>query len=513
MAIYHWDCSIIKRSSGRSSVASAAYRSGEKILDEKTGITHDFTKKKGVLHTEIITPDNVPDWAKNRHQLWNAVEVAEKRKDSQLAREIMVALPNELTEAQRLELVRNYITEQFTTKGMIADLAIHAPNRKGDNRNYHAHILLTMRKISPEGFGNKERAWNAKANIYQWREQWQHHTNRMLKEAGLDCQIDGRSHAKKSLDKEPLLHLGVHATALERRGIPTELGNENRAIESRNKLRGKLRYQLDEINKEINTLLPEKNAQTLSATAETDDNKQTVLIEEQAINKHNQQPVIAPTNKTQLSDNNLLNTEQDKSLETQKIQNNLSVNQPRKQQEITECLSLEERRKSLEKTAIVFNAQQEELKLQIENAADEKTQARLRLKAKLDNANFTKIYNNALAGILEEQDHQKNFYKIVDLKHESKKAEKDYKKQAAKWNMCAVRDDSYHPIDQKSADKIDKIKKAEQKRWAELEEQSKENGWGSEKIEKESQKLQKKMNQKLERAFGLDRGHDLEMDF
>ena len=269
MAIYHYDCSIIKRSLGSSSVGSAAYRSGEKIIDEKTGIPHDYTKKKGVLHTEIITPDNVPDWAKNRHQLWNAVEAVEKRKDSQLAREIMVALPNELTKAQRLELVRNYISEQFTTKGMIADLAIHAPNRKGDNRNYHAHILLTMRKITAEGFGNKERAWNAKANIYQWREQWQHHTNRILREAGLDCQIDGRSHAKKGLDKEPLLHLGVHATALERKGIQTEIGNENRAIKSRNKLREKLRYQLYEVNKEINTLLPEKNQQTLSETAET----------------------------------------------------------------------------------------------------------------------------------------------------------------------------------------------------------------------------------------------------
>jgi len=145
VAIFHCNSSIIKRSSGSSSVASSAYRSGEKILDEKTGIAHDYTRKKGVLHTEIITPDNVPDWAKNRHQLWNAVEAAEKRKDSQLAREIMVALPNELTEAQRLELVRNYITEQFTTKGMIADLAIHAPNRHGDNRNYQRKII---RKIS-----------------------------------------------------------------------------------------------------------------------------------------------------------------------------------------------------------------------------------------------------------------------------------------------------------------------------------------------------------------------------
>ena len=503
MAIYHYDCSIIKRSLGSSSVASAAYRSSENILDEKTGTTHDYTKKKGVLHTEIITPDNVPDWTKNRHQLWNAVEAAEKRKDSQLAREIMVALPNELTKAQRLELVRNYITEQFITKGMIADLAIHAPNRKGDNRNYHAHILLTMRKITAEGFGNKERAWNAKANIYQWREQWQHHTNRMLREAGLDCQIDGRSHAKKGLDKEPLLHLGVHATALERKGIQTEIGNENRAIESRNNLREKLRYELYEVNKEINTLLPEKNEQILSSTAETDDNKKTVLIEESAIKEDNQQPVIAPINKTQLPDNNALNAEQDKIHDTQQTKTDLS-NQVGKQQKITEYLSLEERRKALEQTAIVFNVQQEELTLQIENSPDEKTQTRLRLKAELDDSKFTKTYNLSLANILIEEDHKKNLIEITRLKHKARKAEQSYKKQADEWSMFAIRDNDYEPLDEKSALKIEKIKAREQKSWAIFEAKALNNDWSSDKIAREKQRLIEELDMALMNEFGLD---------
>jgi hypothetical protein len=502
VAIYHYDCSIIKRSLGSSSVASAAYRSSEKILDEKTGNPNDYTKKKGVLHTEIITPENVPDWAKNRHQLWNAVEAAEKRKDSQLAREIMVALPNELTEAQRLELVCNYITEQFTTKGMIADLAIHAPNRKGDNRNYHAHILLTMRKITPEGFGNKERAWNAKANIYQWREQWQHHTNRMLREAGLDCQIDGRSHVKKGLDKEPLLHLGVHATALERKGIQTEIGNENRAIESRNNLREKLRYELYEVNKEINNILPEKNEQTLSATVEADDNKHTVLIEP-AIKEDNQQQVIAPTNKTQLPDNKTLNAEQDKILDTQQTKGDLS-NQVGKQQEITECPSLEERKKALEQTAIVFNAQQEKLTLQIENAVDEKAQARLRLQVKMDKANFTKTYNLSLANILTEEDHQKNLIEITRLKHKARKAEQSYKKQADEWSMCAIRDEDYEPLDEKSALKIEKIKAREQKAWARFEAKVLNNDWSSDKIARETQRLIEELDIALRNEFGLD---------
>jgi hypothetical protein len=415
----------------------------------------------------------------------------------------MVALPNELTKAQRLELVRNYITEQFTTKGMIADLAIHAPNRKGDNRNYHAHILLTMRKITAEGFGNKERTWNAKANIYQWREQWQHHTNRMLREAGLDCQIDGRSHAKKGLDKEPLLHLGVHATALERKGIQTELGNENRAIESRNKLREKLRYQLYEVNKEINTLLPEKNEQTVSATTETDGNKQTTLNEEQAINEHNQNQIIAPINETQIPDNNALNAEQDKSLDTQQTKTDLS-NQVGKQQKITEYLSLEERRKALEQTAIVFNSQQEELTLQIENSPDEKTQARLRLKAELDDSKFTKTYNLSLANILIEEDHKKNLIEITRLKHKARKAEQSYKKQADEWSMFAIRDNDYAALDEKSALKIEKIKAHEQKSWAKFEAKILNNAWSSDKIARETQRLIEELDIALKNEFGLD---------
>jgi len=257
VAIFHCDVSIISRSSGRSSTGAAAYRAAEKILDVKTGATYDYTRKQGVAHTEILTPDKAPDWTNNRAQLWNAVEAAEKRKDAQLAREIVVALPHELNAEQRLSLVRGYIREQFTAKGMIADFAIHAPSREGDERNHHAHILLTMREVTPEGFGSKVRAWNAKANVYHWRQAWEHHVNHALEQAGLDCRIDSRSHASKGLDQEPLQHLGVHASAIERRGGMSERGDENRAIEARNATRAKMRHELDETNGEIEKLLQE----------------------------------------------------------------------------------------------------------------------------------------------------------------------------------------------------------------------------------------------------------------
>lgn len=257
MAIYHCDVDIIKRSNGRSATAAAAYRAAENINDERTGQTHDYTRRHGVLHTEIIAPAHAPDWTSDRSQLWNAVEVAEKRKDAQLAREIVVALPHELDEAQRLDLVRGYIRDQFTNKGMIADLAIHAPSQEGDERNHHAHILLTMREVTEEGFGNKAREWNAKANVYEWRQAWERHANQALENAGLDCRIDCRSLENKGLGQEPRQHLGVHATGIERRGGQSELGDQNRAIEARNDTRAKLRRELDATNGEIEKLLQE----------------------------------------------------------------------------------------------------------------------------------------------------------------------------------------------------------------------------------------------------------------
>lgn len=163
MAIYHFSAQTINRSAGRSATAAAAYRAGEQITDERQGLEHDYTNKGGVLHTEIMTPPNAPAWASDRASLWNAVECAEKRKDAQVAREIVVALPHELNEVQRIELLRGFVKEHFIDLGMIADVAFHAPDKKGDMRNFHAHVMLTMRDISPDGFSDKKnRTWNDK---------------------------------------------------------------------------------------------------------------------------------------------------------------------------------------------------------------------------------------------------------------------------------------------------------------------------------------------------------------
>ena len=235
MAIYHCTANQISRSGGRSSIASAAYRSGEKLLDIKSGLTHNFENKKGVDHTEILAPKNAPNWATDRQTLWNQVEASEKRKDANLCREVEVALPRELSLEQKIELTRDF-AQQFVHQGMIADLAIHHAN--GDNP--HAHILLTTREITPDGFGLKNRDWfpppstNGHEYIHRLRETWQNTANEHLNIAGLKTRIDCRSLAEQGIERQPQIHLGANVLAMEEKGIVTDRGDQFRQIEKEN---------------------------------------------------------------------------------------------------------------------------------------------------------------------------------------------------------------------------------------------------------------------------------------
>ena len=165
MAIFHLAVKTVSRGKGQSAIAKAAYNSREVIRDEQTGELKNYTRFGSVMFSGIFAPARAPEWTHDRAALWNAVEQGEKRKDAQLAREITVALPHELTDQQRKQLVTDFAREQFQRKGMIADVCIHAAGGKGDNRNYHAHILLTMREIGPDGFGLKAREWNSREQV------------------------------------------------------------------------------------------------------------------------------------------------------------------------------------------------------------------------------------------------------------------------------------------------------------------------------------------------------------
>lgn len=233
MAIYHLRATMISRSQGRSATAAIAYRVAERIEDRRTGLTFDYAARGGVDHTEIIAPDHAPDWVRDRSELWNRVEESETRKNSQVAREVRVALPDELTHAQRVALVRDYAQAQFVDRGMVADIALHAPGRAGDERNHHAHILLTTREVDAEGFTTKNRDWNKVEVLEGWREAWARDSNAALERAGIEDRVDHRtlvaqrdealelaSAARERGDEGAELHETVRAMSLDRPPLP-----------------------------------------------------------------------------------------------------------------------------------------------------------------------------------------------------------------------------------------------------------------------------------------------------
>ncbi|HEY8099077.1 MAG TPA: MobQ family relaxase [Methylobacter sp.] len=219
MAIYHLSVKTISRSVGRSATGAAAYRAGVAIYDERTGDTHDYTRKGGVEYSELVLPDNAPEWATDRAALWNAAEQAETRKNSTVAREFEIALPSELSYDERQRLAVDFAKEIVARHGCATDVAIHAPGKGGDNRNHHAHILCSTRRLTPEGFTEKTRELDERKSgeVDRWRERFAELQNERFRESGIDAQVDHRSLKAQGIDREPTQHLGVAATGYERR--------------------------------------------------------------------------------------------------------------------------------------------------------------------------------------------------------------------------------------------------------------------------------------------------------
>lgn len=237
MAIWHLETKIVSRAKGQSVVAAAAYRAGERLQDQRYVVTHDYTRK-AVAHREIMLPAGAPERFLDRGTLWNEVEAVERRKDAQLAREIEVALPRELPPEQRLELVRQYVGEQFVARGMIADFAIHEPVASDGEVAPHAHILLTMREVGPDGFGLKRPEWNDRKLHESWREAWEITVNTHLARFGHEARIDRRSYQARGLGLEPSLKEGGAGYQQRRSGLSvpqTALIAENEARRERNR--------------------------------------------------------------------------------------------------------------------------------------------------------------------------------------------------------------------------------------------------------------------------------------
>ena len=293
MAIYHLSIKIISRGKGKSAVAAASYRSGEKIKNEYDGIVHDFTRKGGIAHTEILLPQNAPQEFSDRGTLWNSVEKIEKSKNSQLAREIEIALPKELNREKQIELVREYVKENFVKVGMCADIAVHDKN----DGNPHCHIMLTMRPLNEDTtWGAKSKKeyildkngekvklkngnyktrkidtvdWNEQEKAEQWRKAWTDITNKYLKENSIQEKVDNRSYQRQGIEQIPTIHLGVSASQMEKKGITTDRGNINREIKQQNMI-------LREISRRIKALLNWIRGIGKEEKAETDNLKSTL---------------------------------------------------------------------------------------------------------------------------------------------------------------------------------------------------------------------------------------------
>ena len=253
MPIYHLSAKPISRGQGRSATAAAAYRAGELIRDERTGLTHDYSRRGGVAEREVLLPDGAPERWSDRERLWNDAELAESRSNSRTAREVEVALPRELDRGEQWDLVREWAREEFCARGMVADACLHD---KGDG-NPHAHVMLTTREVDGDGFGAKNRDWNDRAMLQSWREGWQDRCNDAL-EAHYDRQrtperereyVDCRSFAERGIDREPTQHEGPAVRQIENRereacaaeGRPyepvTQAARENADRRMRNQLR------------------------------------------------------------------------------------------------------------------------------------------------------------------------------------------------------------------------------------------------------------------------------------
>jgi len=228
VAVYHFSMKTISRGSGRSVTAAAAYRSATRIHDSRTGQAHDYSSKRGVLSTTILAPSRSPDWARDPEQLWNEVELNEKRKDARLARENIVALPHELDLDQNKSWLHLFVNDHYVKRGMVAQVSIHAADRDGDNRNVHAHILLTDRQVTRNGFKEKKaRSWNEKPTLQHWRKAFAEYQNRALEAAGHRARVDHRSFKDRGIDREPTQHQGPAATKVQQQSQPSLIAEKN----------------------------------------------------------------------------------------------------------------------------------------------------------------------------------------------------------------------------------------------------------------------------------------------
>ena len=237
MAIYRCEAKIISRGHGHSAVAAAAYRTGTKIRDEVSKRIHDYSGRKGVIESVILRPENSPEWSAQTASLWNTVELSEKRKDAQLSREFILAVPREISAQEQLQCAVGWAQSELVSKGMIVEVSLHHPK---DGKNPHIHLLCTLRTIDGDKFNSKKsREWNDTEQLIHWRETWCNAENAALEKAGRPERVDHRSLKDQGIDRIPEPKLGKEAVGMKKRGVVEDpiRFQEVRAIRLLNELR------------------------------------------------------------------------------------------------------------------------------------------------------------------------------------------------------------------------------------------------------------------------------------
>lgn len=297
MATYHFHLGHISRGKGQSAVSASAYRASERLYDDYYGEVADYTAKGGVVYTEIMTPDFVPESFHDRATLWSTVESVEKHPKAQLAYSFDIALMTEFSQEENIELAKRFVSENPVSKGMIADLAVHYKETDG-HANPHFHVMCPIRPMNEDGsWGNKQRReylldengenildengkkvfnavpttdWNLPQTLEDWRKKWAEMVNEEYEKRKMNERIDHRSYAEQGIEKIPQIHEGPHVRKLEAQGIKTDKGNFNRLIQRINEEISELSQMIKalieaiaEIVEEIKTMPPEEKTVSL----------------------------------------------------------------------------------------------------------------------------------------------------------------------------------------------------------------------------------------------------------
>lgn len=464
-AFYRLEFKIIGRSKRpgsrlsetRSPVSYAAYRAGERLVDEKLNLAFDYTLRKGIYHTEIITPSNAPQWTSDRSILWNTVQSTEKRKDAQLAREVLISLPKELNIDLCKKLVGDFVKKVFVSEGMIADIAIHEPSKNIKNQNIHAHIMLTMRSIDRDGFGKKERGWNSKRKLNSWRESWCEITNLYLERAGLECRVDHRNRANIELEQARHFDYSVGDWAIND-GEP----------------------QIIEITTNYSS---EDHIDLYEKIGSQDD----LVRPQELIMSKGEDADYAKIFTSNVYNSSFEQIQQEFKLLLDLMQNEFVTNKERKAEFDKLAIKIKHRLLMLQSTLIEWS--------------ESKLKDRLRLQIQIEESYYNEYSNNIQAILFEADEPKKYASDISACKNRAKIYNKEYQQRIAEWNSRATRYNDYLPTSPSDLEKVNRIRDAELKKWSNLAIKSQKNNWDQTRILREERILQRKLDSELSVCF------------